>query len=154
MRQTVSQETHPLFCLEIDRFETGFGSVDEILSFFRERIEESPFARFIAIFDHYGHTKSLPIGQVDQGILAAKNILFCFGICLTDPLALAVRPNSIGVAETRKGFLVTFLEAPMPIANSAMEEWARALGDSHELDDGSRPIAGPAAAADPRLMGS
>jgi hypothetical protein len=55
--------------------------------------------------------------------------VFCFGITLPHPQALALRPRSIGVAETTKGFVVTFMEAPMPIANAAMEDWANGLRD-------------------------
>ena len=40
---------------------------------------------------------------------------------------LAVRPRSIGVAETTRGFVISFMEAPMPIANAAMEDWAEGL---------------------------
>jgi hypothetical protein len=40
-----------------------------------------------------------------------------------------VRPSSIGVAETEKGFFVTFMEAPMPVANAVIEDWTKALRD-------------------------
>ena len=129
MKQTLLQEKYPVYSLEIERGETSRGSVDEILAYFRERIEEHRSARFIAEFDHYAHTKSLPEGQISDDILAAKNLVFCFGITLPDAHVLAVRPRSIGVAETRSGFLVTFMEAPMPVANAAMEDWAKGLRD-------------------------
>lgn len=62
-----------------------------------------------------------------RGILAAKNVIFCLGIALPNPYLLADRPRSIGVAETNQGFLITFLEAPMPVVNVAMEDWALGL---------------------------
>jgi hypothetical protein len=129
VKQTLLQEKYPVYSLEIDRSETRFRSVDDIIDYFRDRIEHHRCACFIAVFDHYAHTRALPEGRIDEDILAAKNILFCFGITLPDPHVLAVRPRSIGVAETRSGFLVTFMEAPMPVANAAMEDWALALRD-------------------------
>jgi hypothetical protein len=46
---------------------------------------------------------------------------------LPDPHALATRPRSIGIAETDAGFMITFMEAPMPLVNAATEEWASGL---------------------------
>jgi hypothetical protein len=127
MKQSLMEEKYPVFTLEIERGETDFRSVDEIISYLKERIEAHPFARFIAVFDHYAHTRSLQDGQIGEGILDAKNIVFCFGITLPEPQALALRPRSIGVAETRNGFVISFMEAPMPVANIAMEEWAKSM---------------------------
>jgi hypothetical protein len=127
MKQTLLQEKYPLFVMELAREETPFGSVDEICAYFRERIEQHRCGHFIAIFDHYAHTCGLPEGDVAPEIIAAKNVIFCFGIALPSPQVLGVRPRSIGVAETSQGFVVTFMEAPMPIANAAMEDWAEGL---------------------------
>ncbi len=127
MKQSLLQEKYPVFTLEIDKWETDFQSVDEIIDYLKERILEHKFAQFVAVFDHYAHTRSLKEGQIGEGILAAKNIVFCFGLTLPDPRALALRPRSIGVAETRSGFVLTFMEAPMPVANIAMEEWAKSV---------------------------
>ena len=127
MKQTLLKENYPLFSLEIEKDETRFRSVDEIIEYLKERIEQHRIARYIATFDHYSHTRSLAEGWVDEQILAAKNIIFCFGLTLPNPEAMAVRPRSIGVVELASSFVVTFMEAPMPIANSAMEEWARSL---------------------------
>lgn len=127
MKQTLLQEKYPVYRLEIEPGETSYRSVDEIIAYFKERIEDHRSACFIAVFDHYAHTRALPEGQIGADILAAKNVVFCFGIALPDPHVLAVRPRSIGVAQTSKGFLVTFMEAPMPVANAAMEDWAKGL---------------------------
>ncbi len=127
MEQTLSQAAYSTFSLEIGPGETRYRSVDEIIAYFRQCIEEHRTARFIAEFDHYAHTRALPEGQIGEDILAAKLLIFCFGISLQDPAMLAVRPRSIGVAQTRKGFFITFLEAPMPVANAAMEDWAKGL---------------------------
>ena len=127
MKQSLLQEKYPIFTLEIERGETTFKSVNEIVDYLKERIDAHPFAQFIAVFDHYAHTRSLAEGQIGEGILAAWNIVFCFGLTLPEPGVLAVRPRSIGVAETAAGFVLTFMEAPMPVANIAMEDWAKAV---------------------------
>ncbi len=129
MKLALLQEKYPIFVMELGRDETSLSSVDAICSYFQARIEAHRCARFIAMFDHYAHTRGLPEGCIGAGIHAAKNVIFCFGIALPDPRMLAVRPRSIGVAETDTGFLITFMEAPMPIANAAMEDWAKGLRD-------------------------
>lgn len=129
MKQSLLLEKYPIYCLELEREETSHQSVDAICAYFRGRIEGHRCAVFIAEFDHYAHTRSLPEGQIGPGIRAAKNLIFCFGITLPDPQALALRPSSIGVAETDNGFFVTFMEAPMPVANALIEDWAEALRD-------------------------
>jgi hypothetical protein len=130
MKQTVLQETFPVYVLEIDREETAFDSVDGVCGYFRACIEAHPSAVFIAEFDHFRHTRSLPDGRIDKDIRAAKNLVFCFGITLPNPQALAMRPRSIGIAETDDGFVITFIESPMPVANAAMEDWAMRLRQS------------------------
>ena len=127
MKQTLLQEKYPVYSLELRRDETSFVSVDEIADYLKQRIEAHRSACFIAEFDHYAHTRALPEGRIGDGIRAAKNVIFCFGIALPDPHVLAVRPRSIGIAETAGGFVVTFMEAPMPVANTAMEDWAKGL---------------------------
>ena len=127
MKQFLSQATYPLYTLEVEKRETSFTSVDQIIAFLKNQIDENEIASFIAVFDHYRHTKSLQAGRVAESILKAKNIVFCFGITLPNPEAMALRPRSIGVAELADAFVVTFMEAPMPLANVAMETWANLI---------------------------
>lgn len=127
MRQKLLMEKYPIFVLELAKAETDLRSVDEFIARLKERIEQHKVARFIAVFDHYAHTKALPEGVIDPEIRDAKNIVFCFGVSLPSPEVLALRPRSIGVAELSDRFVISFLEAPMPVANTAMEEWARGL---------------------------
>jgi len=126
MQQSFTREAYSLFSLEIGKSETTFTSVDQILAHLKSCIEADPTAAFITIFDHYAHTSALPNGQIHDDILAASNIIFCFGFTLPTPQAMAVRPRSIGVVELPEHFHITFMEAPMPVANTAMESWARA----------------------------
>ncbi len=138
MKQFLLQEKYPLFTLEVEKRETSLTNVDQIISLLKRHIDEHPVASFIAVFDHYRHTQSLESGQIGEGILDAKNIVFCFGITLPNPQAMAVRPRSIGVVELEKLFVVTFMEAPMPLANVAMEAWAKSVRNKEE--NGSRPF--------------
>jgi hypothetical protein len=132
MKQTLLQETYPIFSLEVDKSETPFQSTEEIIAFLKQCVDEHQVARYIATFDHYQHTKELKDGQVSSDILSARNIVFCFGITLPSPQVLALRPRSIGVAETENSFVLSFMEAPMPVANVAMESWVKAVQKEHE----------------------
>ena len=127
MKQIMLTEKYPLFVLELPKTETDKKSVDAIIDYLKAKIEAHPVATFIAIFDHYAHTKSLAEGQIAEDIIAAKNIVFCFGKELPKPEVMGVRPRSIGVAEKTESFIISFLEAPNPQANQAMQEWVLGL---------------------------
>jgi predicted Fe-Mo cluster-binding NifX family protein len=139
VKQTLLQEKYPVYSLALEPGETSFRSVDEIIGYFKERIQAHRSACLIAEFDHFAHTSALPEGRIGEGIRAAKNLIFCFGIALPDPHVLAVRPRSIGVAETDEGFFITFMEAPMPVANSVMEDWATGLRSIGRAGADERP---------------
>lgn len=124
MEQRIVYEKYPIFTLEVPRGETELTSLDALAKHFIKRIDAHRYARFIGVFDHFTHTRSLPEGEIDPAILDAKNVVFCFGMSIPNPQILALRPRSIGIAELRDSFVISFLEAPMPIANAAMEGWA------------------------------
>ena len=125
MKQITVMEKYPVFTLEVNKEETSYESVDEILAHFKAKIEAHPVATYIGIFDHYAHTASLEQGSIADEIKAAKNIICCFGKQLPKAVVLAVRPRSIGVAELEDRFIISFLEAPNPEANKAMEDWVK-----------------------------
>ena len=129
MKQTIIMEKYPIFEIDINKSETDFKSVDEILTYLKEQMDNHPIAVYITTFDHYKHTKSLADGQIADEILDAKNIVCCFGKGLNKANLLAVRPRSIGVAELADEFIISFLEAPNPIANEAMESWVKGIAD-------------------------
>ncbi|NTU59349.1 MAG: hypothetical protein HGB00_10625 [Chlorobiaceae bacterium] len=129
MNQTLLQEKYPVYILELDKEETSCKSVDEIIGYYRKKIDDNPVAVYIGEFDHYGHTAALAEGSISDEIKGAKNIVFCFGKELMNPISLAIRPKSIGVAELVDRFIISFLEAPNPMANEAMEGWTLALKD-------------------------
>ncbi len=129
MKQTLLQEKYPVYTLELPKSETKHKDCDDIIAFLKARVDEHKIACYIAEFDHYAHTTALEEGEIEEGIIAAKNIVFCFGIKLPKAEMMAVRPRSIGVVEYEDRFVISFLEAPMPVANQAMESWAKALVD-------------------------
>lgn len=127
MKQSLLQEKYPLYTLELTKAETSLEGVDAIIDYLKQKVEEHPAAKFIAIFDHYAHTRSLENGVIDPEIVAAKNLVFCFGMKLPSAAMMALRPRSIGVTETQLGYTINFLEPPMPVATEAMEAWVRSL---------------------------
>jgi hypothetical protein len=126
VKQTLFQEKYPVFEAEITKDETDHRSVEEIVAYFRERIAENAKATFIGVFDPYAHTQAID-GEIGPGLTAAVDVIFCFGNTLPSPHVLAVRPRSIGIADTGDAFVVSFLEAPMALANDIMESWVRDL---------------------------
>ncbi len=128
MHQYTLQEKYPVYHMELPFSETSKRSVDDLVAYYRQKIDEDANVTFIAVFDHHAHTTAIG-GEINPSIKAAKNIVFCFGVKLPSPAVLAVRPRSIGIAEMEDRFEITFLEAPMPVANTAMETWTRALRD-------------------------
>jgi len=127
MQQITLMDKYPLYLFTLDKNETPYTSVDAIIDYLKAKIDAHPVAIYIATFDHYAHTKSLADGVIAQEIQAGKNIIFCFGKELPKPEVMGVRPRSIGVADTGEKFVISFLEAPNPVANSTMQEWVKSL---------------------------
>mgnify|MGYP000912436431 CR=1 FL=1 len=126
MKQTLLQEKYPVYVAEISKAETTYSTVDEVVAYFKDKIAANPKVKFIGLFDHYAHTTQIG-GTIAPEIKAAVAVIFCFGIALPNPMVLAVRPRSIGIADMGDKFVVTFLEAPMAPANEAMEAWTMGL---------------------------
>jgi hypothetical protein len=49
---------------------------------------------------------------------------------LPNAAVMSVRPRSIGVTETKDGYVINFLEPPMPVATEAMEKWVKSVADA------------------------
>lgn len=126
MKQTLLQEKYPVFSAEIGKDETTCRNVDDVVAHLKARIAENPKVQLFGVFDHYAHTQRIG-GEIAPGIQAAVDVIFCFGFALPNPQVLAVRPRAIGVADLGDKFVVSFMEAPMPPANLAMESWVKAL---------------------------
>lgn len=127
MQYTLFMDQYPVFSLELSKADTAFKSVDDIIAALVQKVEADPNAFKIAIFDHYAHTRALPEGEIADNIRAAKHLIFCFGIKLPSPLAMAPRPRSFGVCELDDRFVVTFLKAPNPAMDETMQRWTKEL---------------------------
>ena len=129
MKQMVLQEKYPVFVLDIFKNETKYKSANEIINFFKEKINSHPICTYIGEFDHFSHTKSIN-GEINPEIKDCKLIIFCFGNKLPNGKIPAVRPRSIGVTEYEDKFEIAFLEAPALIANEVMEGWVKELKEN------------------------
>lgn len=129
MKQSILMGKYPTFDLEIPKSETSHTCADDILTALKVNIDAHPKVAFIGIFDHLSHTKSID-GDIADAIIDAKNIIFCFGMKLPNPRVMAVRPRSIGVTDMGSHFHIAFMEPPMSLATSAMENWCKALADT------------------------
>ena len=126
MKKTIFMDKYPVYSLELLKTEVEVKNVSEIIEYFKSKIEAHPIAKFIAVFDHYTHTKSLD-GPMLEGLQDAQNIIFCFGPAIPSTKILAARPRSIGVCELEDRFVIDFLEAPKEQLHDLMESWAKAL---------------------------
>ncbi len=126
MKKTIFMEKYPVYTLSIEKKEIKQQSVSEIIEYFRDRVEAHPVAKFIAIFDHYAHTKELN-GPIMEGLKDAQNFIFCFGQAIPSTKMLAVRPRSIGICEFEDSFVIEFLEVPKEELHELMESWTKDL---------------------------
>jgi len=129
MTKTILMEKYPVFSLQINKNETNFKNVDEIVEHFKQLIENHPIAKFIALFDHYEHTSSIQDGVISPEVKDAKNVIFCFGKQLPNAKILAVRPRSIGICEFKDSFEINFLEVPNEQLHAVTEEWAKSVNN-------------------------
>ncbi len=130
MTQKQFKDKYPIYELVVNKSETECQTVDDVVAYFKEKIEAHPVAVNLGVFDHYAHTTALAEGALNDQIQAAKNILFCFGKELPTPEVLAVRPRSIGVCDMGDRFVIVFMEAPNPQANDTMIAWTEAIKKS------------------------
>ena len=126
MKQTQFMEKYPVYTFELNKDESKYESVEDIIQFLTLKIIENPIAKYIGEFDHCEHTSSIG-GEISDDIKGAKIVLFCFGQKLPKPEMMAVRPRSIGVADMGDRFFITFLEAPMPAINETVEGWIKEI---------------------------
>ena len=129
MKQMVLQEKYPVFVLDVFKNETHYKTAEEIINFFKEKINSHPTCTYIGEFDHFRHTKSIN-GEINPEIKDCKLVIFCFGNKLPNGKIPAVRPRSIGVTEYEDKFEISFLEAPALIANEVMEGWVKELKEN------------------------
>jgi hypothetical protein len=127
LKQVVKEIAFPIYTIEMEKSECRFDTIDEIVTYLERQVKSHKAAQYIATFNHLKHTLELPEGIVAGDIVAAYNIVFCFGFSLQDAEQLATRPRSMGICETDSRIILAFMEAPMPVANVLMETWSRSL---------------------------
>ncbi|WP_024954387.1 DUF6858 family protein [Sulfurospirillum arcachonense] len=126
MKKTIFMDKYPVYTLKLEKNEVEQKNIAELIEYYKEKIDNHKIAKFISIFDHYAHTKSLD-GEIMEGLLDAKNIIFCFGHAIPNTKMVAARPRSIGICEFDKYFIIEFLEAPKEELHALMESWTKAL---------------------------
>ena len=126
MKKTKFMDKYPVYSLELQKSNIKQTNIVEIIEYFKAKIQAHPIAKFIAVFDHYSHTKELN-GEINPSIIDAQNLIFCFGPAIPNTKILAVRPRSIGIAELKDKFVIEFIEAPKEQIHQIMEEWAKGL---------------------------
>ena len=129
MTKTILMDKYPIFSLEVNKNETTFTTVDEIINYLKGLVDSHPVAKYIAIFNHYEHTSSMEDGVIADEIKDAKNLIFCFGKQLPSTKILAVRPRSIGVSELENSFVIDFLEVPNEQLHVVTEGWAKSVAN-------------------------
>ncbi len=127
MTKSIVMDKYPVLSINIMKEDSPFSGVDQFIAYFKEKVDSDPIATYIAVFNHYEHTSSLENGEMAEGIVDAKNIIFCFGQKIPNPLILSVRPRSIAVVEDKSGFTISFMEAPMAPMSAKMESWVDTL---------------------------
>ena len=126
MKKSIFQDKYPIYSYEIAKSEVTYKNVDDIIAYYKEKIQSHPIAIYIATFDHYAHTTSLN-GDINPAIKDVKNIIFCFGAEIPNSKVAAVRPRSIGVSDLGDKFVIDFMQAPNDKANTFMENWTKGL---------------------------
>ncbi|MBU0632048.1 hypothetical protein KKA17_05325 [bacterium] len=129
MTKTVFMDTYPVFSIEIPKKETTYKNVDEIIEYLECLIGAHKIAQFIAVFDHYEHTKSIKDNMINPEIKDAKNLIFCFGKQLPNCKMLAVRPRSIGICELENSFSIDMLQVPNEELHQLTEKWIKSIAN-------------------------
>lgn len=119
-------DKYPIYSLELNKDEIFQKSIQDIMDYFIDKIEKHPIATNIAVFNHYEHTKKLN-GPINDEIIDAQNVIFCFGAAIPNSKILATRPRSIGITEYKNKFSIDFIEAPNEKLHDVMEEWTVGL---------------------------
>lgn len=126
MQQSKFMEKYPIYTMELDKKEISQTSTEEILEYFKNKIDAHPVATMISIFDNYNHTLDIG-GEIAAEILDVKNIVFCFGTTIPNTQITAVRPRSIGICELKEKFSINFLEVPREELNNLLQSWTKDL---------------------------
>jgi len=122
MQKISLMDKYPVYTKEILKSQTKFKNVDKFIEALKEKIEADEIATYIWVFDHFEHTNKIG-GEIMEGMIAGKILLFCFGQSIPKPQAMAVRPRNIAIAEFNDKFVISFLEAPKQNVNTKIINW-------------------------------
>ncbi len=126
MQQINLLDKYPVLTMTLAKSDSKFDNVDAIMAHLKTKIDEHKIATFISEFDNFAHTKSIG-GKIDEDVLGAKNIMFCFGKAIPEKTILAVRPRSIGVVEDNESFTISYLQAPNEEMGKVIETWIKEM---------------------------
>lgn len=126
MQKTIFMDKYPVFTLTLDKSEIRYKNVGEIVAYFKAKIEAHPIAQFIAVFDHYSHTKALN-GAIMEGLLMRKMSFFVLDLPFQIQKLLRFAPRSVAICELENAFVIEFIEAPKEEMHALMETWAKEL---------------------------
>lgn len=79
MKKQLLQNKYPVFSIEIEKEKCIYESLPDILNFLKQKIEEDSIAKFVAVFDHFSHTKNIKDGVISPEIIDAQDIIFVLG---------------------------------------------------------------------------
>ncbi len=116
------KEKYPVCTLEVLKSEIKYQHIDEIIAFLRTKIEENPVAVFIAIFDQLDHCRKNN-GTALEGLINAKNLIFCLGKDIPSSKLMSVKPRAIGISEFEDKFELGILEVPNEEAHVTLQSW-------------------------------
>ncbi len=123
MQQLLFKNKFPLYTTTISTQK----SIDELVEYFKAKIDAHPVAGFITVFDHYAYTTAKEEHSVAEGIEDVKNVIFCFGKEIAHPNVPAVRPRSIAITKMTDNYVISFLEAPNEKLTEVMIGWVKEL---------------------------
>ncbi len=126
MQKIVFKDRYTIWKCEIEKNKIIYSDIEEIISYFKHKIKTHPFAKYLFLFDHYKHIKSIN-GKILPDVIDMKNIVFCYGPDILDIEIAALRPRSIGICELKDSYIIEFMQAPSDKAHESMVEWTKEL---------------------------
>lgn len=124
MKSILLKEKYPIYTLEIFKNEIKYKDINSIIKFLKNKIEENPVATFIAEFDQLAHSRANN-GTAQEGMINAKNIIFCLGIDIPSSKVMAVKPRAIGISEFEEHFELGILEVPNEEGHITLQNWIK-----------------------------
>ena len=126
MEQKTIMENYSVEYYNIPKTKLPNPTIESVIELLKERIDKDPVATFITIFDHFVHTQKGG-GEINKEIKDAKNIVFCFGRAIPNPLVVGLRPRSFGIVDLGEKIQINFMTAPKADTNKKMQSWVTSL---------------------------